>query len=525
MQKHFLVLIAGFTGGIAFRSFFDFGAAFAFFLLALGIVLVAYFFLFHCKTDLLKSDFNKSSAVVFTGLFIIAAGAGILRFDYSENPTRMHALDAYLGRMIILEGIIADEPDVRTNHTKLVVETEQIVSGDETISVVTKILVIAERYPEFSYGDAVRLRGIPQKPPRAIEDDANGGRPFDYAAYLAKDGIYYEMYRPHMERLSFGGGPATKFIPRVLEGLGTGNPIQRALFSLKRAYLQKLGEMLPEPHAALAGGITVGAKEALGGELLDTFRTAGIIHVVVLSGYNIAIVARTFARGAFFLPRMAGIGFSAAGIILFALMTGAGATVVRASLMALIVLLAHATGRVAALTVALIAAAFLMLLHNPHILVFDPSFQLSFLATLGILYLAPRTERFFMWLPSALGIREAASATLATQVFVLPALVYMTGKFSIVSFAANLFILPLMPASMLFSFLSGALALVVPIISIPFSYIAWALLEYGLVVARLAASLPFAAISIPPISAWFFAGAYIILVGVFVWRAPFTSAE
>ncbi len=517
MQKHFLICVAGFAGGVAFRSFFDFGAAFAFFLLALGIVLVAYFFLFHCKTDLLKSDFNKSSAVVFTGLFIIAAGAGILRFDYSENPTRMHALDAYLGRMIILEGIIADEPDVRTNHTKLVVETEQIVSGDETISVVTKILVIAERYPEFSYGDAVRLRGIPQKPPRAIEDDANGGRPFDYAAYLAKDGIYYEMYRPHMERLSFGGGPAAS--------LGTGNPIQRALFSLKRAYLQKLGEMLPEPHAALAGGITVGAKEALGGELLETFRTAGIIHIVVLSGYNIAIVARVIARGAFFLPRMAGIGFSAAGIILFALMTGAGATVVRASLMALIVLLAHATGRVHALTVALIAAAFLMLLHNPHILVFDPSFQLSFLATLGILYLAPRAERLFMWLPAAWGIREAAAATLATQVFVLPALVYMTGQFSIISFAANLFILPLMPASMLFSFLSGALGLVVPVFAVLFSSIAWALLEYGLVVARLAASLPFAAITLPPISAWFFAGAYIILVGVFVWRTPFTETE
>ncbi|MBI2048372.1 MAG: ComEC family competence protein [Parcubacteria group bacterium] len=508
MRKSFLFLVFGFTGGVAFRSFFDFGAAFAFFLLLLGVILVlaAYFFLANRKTDLLQRDLNKSVAFV-AGLFLIAAGAGMLRFDYSENTARTHALDAYLGKTIVLRGIITDEPDARVNHTKIALETEQVIWGDEATPVATKILVIAERYPEFSYGDLVHIRGVPQKPPRAIEDDTNGGRPFDYAAYLAKDGIYYEMFYPRMERVVSGGG----------------NTVKRALFSLKHAYLQKLGEVLPEPHAALAGGITVGAKEALGGELLETFRTAGIIHVVVLSGYNIAIIARVFAHGAFFLPRMAGIGFSAAGIILFALMTGAGATVVRASLMALIVLLAHATGRVHALTITLIAAAFLMTLHNPRILVFDPSFQLSFLATLGILYLAPRTERFFMWLPATWGIREAASATLATQAFVLPALVSMTGKFSVVSFAANLSILPLMPASMLFSFLSGAFALVTPAAGIPFSYIAWALLEYGLSAARFFASAPFAAVTVPAVSAWFFAGAYAILVGVFVWRAPLIS--
>ncbi len=175
-QKGFLIFIAGFAGGVAFRSFFDFGAAFAFFLLLLGTLVSAPFF------------YKRATPFLFIGLFLVAAGAGILRFDYSESPTRMRALDAYLGKTVILEGSIADEPDVRMDHTKLVIETEQIVFGDEAPVVATKILVITERYPEFSYGDIVRVRGIPQKPPRAIEDDVGGGRPFDDAAYLAKEG-------------------------------------------------------------------------------------------------------------------------------------------------------------------------------------------------------------------------------------------------------------------------------------------------------------------------------------------------
>ena len=75
-----------------------------------------------------------------------------------------------------------------------------------------------------------------------------------------------------------------------------------------------------------------------------------------------------------------------------------------------------------------------------------------------------------------------------------------------------------MPASMLFSFLSGAFAFISPAFGVPFSYIAWALLEYGLVVARFAASVPFAAVNVPAVSAWFFVGVYVLLVGVLMTR-------
>jgi len=480
MRERFLIVIAGFAVGIAFRSLFDFGWPFAVFLLMLGIILIIYFFFLHRTNDLLKSDLNKSFVLV-AGLFVFAAGAGVLRFSLSEDGARGRALDPYLGATTILEGTIADEPDARETHTKLTIAVTSVGAGEKKTALSTKILVMAAPYPAFSYGDTVIIRGAPQKPEKAIIDEEGVGHPFNYRAYLGKDGIYYTMFYPHIERVSSDGG----------------NPLRRALFGIKHGYLRGLARVLPEPHASLAGGITVGAKEALGGELLEQFRRVGIIHIVVLSGYNITIVAQAFGRAASFLPRLGGIGFSSLSIVLFALMTGAGATVLRASFMALLVLLARATGRVSDMKAALFAAGFFMLLANPQILAFDPSFQLSFLATAGLLFLAPRAEPFFRWLPAAWGIREAATATIATQAFVLPALIFMMGEFSIVGFFANVLILPLMPLAMFFSFCAGAVGALSSAAGAAPAFAAYGLLEYAFAVTRFFAGLPFAAVSVP----------------------------
>ncbi|MEK7147475.1 MAG: ComEC/Rec2 family competence protein, partial [Patescibacteria group bacterium] len=103
---------------------------------------------------------------------------------------------------------------------------------------------------------------------------------------------------------------------------------------------------------------------------LEKFRTVGVIHIVVLSGYNITIVAEFIMRLLAFLPRAARLAGGALAIILFAVMTGGSATIVRASLMAILVVVARATGRIYGITRALLLAGFLMVLHNPKILVF-----------------------------------------------------------------------------------------------------------------------------------------------------------
>src|SRR3989344_2266646 len=158
-------------------------------------------------------------------------------------------------------------------------------------------------------------------------EQADTGSPVDYVSYLEKVGILHQFLRPNISRI----------------GEGKGNIIKRELLLLKHAFLDRVSRVIPEPESSLLGGLLVGAKQSLGKDLLDDFRTAGVIHIVVLSGYNLTIVAEAIMRFFSFMPRMWGLSLGGISIVLFSIMTRAGATVVRASIMALLALLARAT--------------------------------------------------------------------------------------------------------------------------------------------------------------------------------------
>lgn len=484
------IALVGFTSGIFFHSFFDFGYWWSFFFLLLGAILFAY-------EKWLAEE--KRSPALFMAIFLFAAGVGLLRYDISLNNNGDAFLESRVGQMTVLRGVVSEEPDIREENVHLTVAVDAVKENSGRRAVDTKVLIIAPFFPEFKYGDAVEISGVLKKPENFLNEN---GRTFDYVSYLAKDGIFYQMFLPRATLISSGNG----------------NKIKETLFAVKQAFLDSLGRVIPEPEASLAGGLIVGAKRSLGDTILKQFRTAGVIHIVVLSGYNITIVAEAIMRVFSFLPRFFGISLGALSVVAFAVMTGASATVVRASLMALLVILAKATGRVYEITIALFVAGFFMLMHNPKILVFDPSFQLSFLATLGLIYLAPKIEGHFHLVPSQWGFREFAVATVATQIFVLPLLLYQTGQLSLVSLPANLFILVFIPLTMFFGFLSGVIGFASAFLAMPFAFIAYALLWYELKVVEVFSSLPFASVSVPSISGgvlfiWYAVYALVIYFG------------
>ncbi|MCH8329246.1 MAG: ComEC/Rec2 family competence protein [Nanoarchaeota archaeon] len=183
----------------------------------------------------------------------------------------------------------------------------------------------------------------------------------------------------------------------------------------------------------------LGTKQSLGEELKQDFIDTGIVHIVVLSGYNVTIVSDAIVGFfGYFLSGMVAFSLGLISIVFFAIMTGAGATIVRASIMAILVLIARRIGRTYEITRALLLAGLVMLIHNPWILVFDISFQLSFLATVGLIYLAPRFEKYVRFLPKFWDIRGIFAATIATQLFVLPFILYKMGTLSLVSPFVNL---------------------------------------------------------------------------------------
>jgi len=392
-----------------------------------------------------------------------------------------------VGSTVVAKGIVIDEPDVRENNTNYTIKLYE-VSGNV---VSDWVRIVAGSYPSFVYGDKVLISGELQKP-EGFETDT--GKYFDYAAFLSKDSIFYQMIFPEIKFISSGHGQFVK----------------QYLFGFKNAFLFQVQRLIPDPQVSLLGGLVVGAKQSLGKELQEDFRATGIIHIVVLSGYNITIVADAIMRSFSFLPRLIGMSFGGGAIILFALMTGASATIVRASIMALLVILARATGRTYDITRALFVAGFIMVLHNPKILVYDASFQLSFLATLGLIWLSPLLDRYVSFIPTTFQLREFATATVATQIFVLPLLLYKMGELSIVALPVNLLVLMTVPVTMLFGFLAGMVGFISSVFATPFAFIAHIFLSYQLKVVELFANLPFASVHIDTFPLWLMLGLYML---------------
>jgi competence protein ComEC len=393
-----------------------------------------------------------------------------------------------------LEGVVVSESEQRDNTTRFVFRA----NNNE------KALVSTGLYEEINYGDRVVLKGKFERP--GIIEDTDGGRPFDYARYLAKDDIYHTMSFAQVEVVSAGHG----------------NFLKAALFKVKTSFVYKAKEVFAEPYASLLAGLVVSGRDAMPRNILDEFRRAGIIHIVVLSGYNVTIIAEFLRRAfeKFFLfTRYAAIpavasGASIAGIIFFVLMTGAEATVVRASLMVLTVIVAKMLGRDYSAPRALLLAGFVMLLENPKILVFDPSFQLSFLATLALIYVVPIVEKFLKFIPDNLTLRTTIATTLSTQLTVLPLLVYSMGNISLVSLPANVLVLLIIPYTMLLGFLATTLSYISGVLALPLAYLAHLLLAWIIFISSFFGNMKFASLTVPVMPFWLVLIAYLALFGV-----------
>lgn len=399
----------------------------------------------------------------------------------SVSETHVSELLKHVGQTQHFEGVVVREPEIRETSTHL------YVKPDDTNEVV---LVTTDPFRTFSYGDYVRITGEIKKP-EAFETDFN--RTFDYAGYLRARGVFVMMSYADVERFE----------------TGKGNPLLLYLYEAKAVFMQIIEEIIPEPEAGLGEGVLLGVKRAIGEDLESVFRRTGIIHIVVLSGYNVMLVAEAIMRllSFFFRPRTR-LFMGIIGISAFALLVGLSATVVRASIMAVFILVAHATGRIYAVMRALFLAGVIMLIINPYLLVFDPGFQLSFLATLGLIFLAPLLERYLHMVPTLFQVREFLTATLAAQIFVLPLLLYQIGQFSVVAVLVNVLVLPMVPVAMFLTFATGILGPLVPFLGVLVGYAAHLSLAYIITIAELFGSMSFAAFVVPKFPFWIVVVAY-----------------
>ncbi len=413
---------------------------------------------------------SKDKWGILISVLILAFSLGIFRFHIADVPPPA-LLEKEVGQEVYLQGDIVDEPDIRESNQKLTILLEHEA----------KILLSVSLDEDYKYGDRINFEGELEKPENFVTDQ---GKEFDYINYLRKDGVMYVMSYPEVEIVSRGNG----------------NKIRSSLFFIKEKFLEKIGLSIQNPESLLMGGLILGEKASLNEEMRQEFINTGTIHIVALSGYNITIVAewvmKLFSKISF-LPHNLGIGMGIFAILLFVLMTGGSSTAVRAGIMATLALVARATGRNYDVARALILAGVFMILFNPFILAYDVSFQLSFIATVAVIFFAPRIEKHFMWVTDSFKLRDIVSVTCAAYIFVLPFILYKMGSLSIVALPANILILPFIPFTMMLGFLTGFVGLISDILAVPVGYVSYLFLNYELGVISFFSDMPFAAFSIP----------------------------
>ena len=429
----------------------------------------------------------SATTVLFVAICVLSSALGLLRYEIADRQFELESESFSLPSKREISGVVIAPPDVREQMVLLTVKTQN-----------GSILVSTDRYTEVSYGDLVLVNGTLSKPESFTTDF---GRVFNYPGYLKAKNITHQVAFAEVEVLAHDQG----------------NIVLATLFALKQQFQNSIKRALPDPLSGLGEGMLLGVKQALGEDLEDAFRKTGIIHIVVLSGYNVMLVVIfvMYILG-YFLPARPRLIFGLLAILCFSLLVGMSASVVRASIMACILLIVQYTGRTYMMFRALMLAGLVMVIENPFLLVYDVGFQLSFLATLGLILIAPQLEYLLQGITHFESIRKIFVATIATQIAVLPLLLYQIGQFSAVSVVVNMLVLPMVPVAMLCTFIVGIVEIILPVATPLFAFLAYAALRYIAEIALWFGDLSFAAYVTPPFSFFVVPLAYGIL-GFILW--------
>lgn len=417
----FLLTCLGYIGGVFAGSFFVVSG----WILFLGTAVWGAFFV----------TFPRKS------IFLLFFPFGLFLFGtFSVTQSLEHFREENM-RMNEVSGIarVVSDPEEKSFYNQVVIRMETCESGQCPSE---KVLWQAPKTASVVSGARVSFSCALQLP-------ENFDPAFDYRMFLAKDNIGYVCHK------------VSSWSP-LPEDART--RFTRIFFWPKHAFEEALGKSLPQPEAGLALGLIVGGDNRLPETLKTAFARVGLTHIVAISGYNIALIAQglmIFGIG-IGLWRKQAIFLVALGVVFFVFLVGAPASAVRAGVMGLCAFVAFFASRLSRGVNMLLLAAVSMLLFQPLLLRYDVGFQLSFLATLGIVVMAPFMDRFLSKEFFGKGFIEIFFLTFAVELFVMPVLIYQFHIFSPWSLLTNVLLLPLVPYAMALGVISAVAFFILP---------------------------------------------------------------
>ncbi len=403
----------------------------------------------HRLIELTRSDRRLPIVIVLAFGFLGGWRMAAVQPDFS--PAHI----AYYNERGTVEMVVRviEPPDPHDSHTNLKVEVEELLSLDSnTISadeqqVEGKVLLQVQSWRVYAYGDRLKVKGSLETPFEAPD--------FSYQDYLSRQGIFSIIQYARIETSQ----------------QDQGNWLLSAIYKVGEKGYETLQSLFPSPESDLLAGILLGRDFGISDELQEAFRVTGTTHIIAISGFNMAVLAGLFS-GIFtrLFGRRWGVFTAVIGIILYTVLVGGSAAVVRAAIMGCLGVLGGMFGRRQNGLNSLGLASLGMMLVNPNVL-WDIGFQLSVAATLGLVLYAQPLEEWFIKRAQRRMSEERAKMivgpvsefflfSLAAQVMTLPIIAYHFSNFSWLALIANPLILP--PQSLVM--ILGGLALLAGLI-------------------------------------------------------------
>lgn len=371
MSRPLVYMSLAFISGIVAGGLLDLPVGGYFVLLAL---------LFMWTVSIGRREGGVYAGIPVMAIFLVL---GVLWAELDENRTSRLFDD--LNTHLYLSGLIVEQPRVRADRVEYVLAGRRVWQDGHGEDIDEKVLVVCYR-PEgsvFSYGDLLEAYGRLFLPREA----RNPGE-FDYRSYLARRGIFTRMVVT---------GP--EHIRKV--GEEPGNPLVRIALAWRGRVEEAITRAIPPREAGLLLGVLFGERDKIDDQDLEAWQTLGILHLLAVSGLHVGILIHLLHL----LARLAKMGpwglfsFCLAGSIFYAACAGFSPSVVRATIMGNMAVLALAVSRDYDFYTALSLAAVLILLFRPGA-VYESGFQLSFAATWGIVYLYPLWDELLGRLPA-----------------------------------------------------------------------------------------------------------------------------
>ncbi|MBU1871522.1 MAG: ComEC family competence protein [Candidatus Omnitrophica bacterium] len=363
-------------------------------------------------------------AVFLGGMFLL--NTYILPYPHIRN------FSFYKSEPVVLKGIVNSFPQAGLNRSSFILSAEELSWAGKIYPVCGRVLVKVFRREKASYAERVVLRGNLFRP----YQPKNSG--FQYRDYLENQGIY--------SILSVSSNKPIEYL-----GVQRAYSIVHSIYKIRQKCSDFLFANLKAPQAAILSAMILGERSKIPAQLRRLFIQTGTVHILAISGLHVGIIAFILEL----LLKALGLKRRLRYVVIIALLgvycflTGARPSVIRATLMAIILLTGFLLKREIQIYYSLSLVALAILIFSPRQL-FNLGFQLSFISVLSIIYLSPMIKNFLIFKFNADNHKNilfkfftsAFSVSLAAWLATAPLVLYYFRIISPVAVLANLVIVP-----------------------------------------------------------------------------------